>query len=132
MTGEYVEPLSFGGLLKVKKASWEIEYYFAGPDQRYSGDFARVPGAQIDGYVRAFRASWATYVEIKASLPSEGEFTKKGEFGIHLRVGRFRPGVSLHYLHAMVVTEEDLLRLVAEYEDAKHRATKIQAALFSI
>jgi hypothetical protein len=132
MAGEYVERLSFGGRLKVTKALWEIEYYFAGPDLRHNGDFVRVPGAQIDSYIRAFRASWVMYSEIKASLPADGEFTRKSEFGIQIRVGRFRPGVSLHYLHAMVVTEGDLNHLIAEYEFAKQRAAQIQGALFSI
>lgn len=37
--GKYVETLSSGGELVVTESSWEISYYFPGPDLRYRGTF---------------------------------------------------------------------------------------------
>jgi hypothetical protein len=45
--GEYIEQMPFGGRLKVTRDSWHIEYYFPGPDLRYSGQFKVVPGATL-------------------------------------------------------------------------------------
>jgi hypothetical protein len=127
--GVYSEQIPFGGQLKITRDSWEIEYYFPGPDLRYNGEFKRVPGTSIDSYIQAFRDAWAEYVRLKGSLPTGGEFSKFGRHGLHIRIGGYASGVSLHAFKPMVSSEEELDRLVAAYEWAKQRALQVQSAL---
>ena len=73
-TGSYEEPLPCGGKLKVTKASWEISYYFSGPDLRHNGTFVSVPGKSIEQYISAYLENFAEYEKLKEAIPNSGEF----------------------------------------------------------
>ena len=55
--GEYIQELSdLGtGKLKVSKSSWKIEYYLAGPDYRYNGEFYIIDGNDVRSYIDALK-----------------------------------------------------------------------------
>ena len=52
--GTYEESLPCGGKLKITSDSWEIAYYFPGPDQRHNGTFVSIPGKSIQQYIDAY------------------------------------------------------------------------------
>jgi hypothetical protein len=131
-TGTYEEPLPCGGRLLVTKTSWEISYYFPGPDQRYKGTFHSIHGARIEQFVAAFAENWLEYESLRRSIPSGGDFTKPGKMGMSIRIGNFREGVCLHEYHLPISTRQQLERIVNGYEYARSRAPKIQEFLASL
>jgi hypothetical protein len=131
-SGTYEEPLPCGGKLKVTKISWEISYYFSGPDMRYNGTFVSVPGKGIEQYISAFNDNWADYKKLKESIPKGGEFSKVGKMGMTIRIGRFAQGVCIQSYHMPIYSEKQLERLIAGYRYAAQRAPQIQNFLATL
>ena len=131
-TGFYEETLSCGGKLKVKKESWEINYYFPGPDLRHNGVFVVVPEAHIESYISAFRDNWEDFEKLKSSIPIGGEFTKEGKMGMMLRIGKFAQGVCLRSYHMPINSKSYLESVINSYNYASKRAKAVQQFLASI
>lgn len=130
-TGTYEERLPCGGKLKVTKVSWEIAYYFPGPDRRYNGTFVSIPGASIQKYIDAYLENWSEYEQLKASIPSGGEFSKDGEMGMSIRLGRVMAGVCLRSYHMPIDSQTRLEHILDGYRYAVNRAPEIQKLLAS-
>lgn len=130
-SGTYQEALSCGGTLKVTKTSWEISYYFPGPDLRYNGESLTILGSQLGFYLEAYAENWEEYEVLKTSIPFGGEFSKVGKMGMTIRVGTYHPGVCIKSHHMPVNTRLQLDRQIACYTYARERAPKIQAFLLS-
>ena len=128
-TGSYEEPLPCGGKLKVTKASWEISYYFSGPDLRYNGTFVSVPGKSIEQYISAYQENFAEYEKLKETIPKGGEFSKIGKMGMTIRVGGFAPGVCIQSYHMPINKSHRLEVLIEGYKYAANRAPQIQQFL---
>ena len=97
--GVYEEKLPCGGSLKVTKSSWLIEYYFSGPDMRYSGTLFTIHQREINNFIVAFKANWDKYCQLKNTIPKGGEFTTEGQQGMQIRVGGYWDGVSIQGYH---------------------------------
>ncbi len=130
--GIYEEPLPCGGKLKVTRTSWEISYYFPGPDLRHNGTFFSIPGNSIDEYISAFRDNWAEFELLKASIPAGGDFSKNGKMGMSIRVGSFAPGVCLRSYHMPATSVQQIEKIVGGYQQAKLRVPQIQEFLTSL
>lgn len=130
--GIYEEPLPCGGKLKVTKTSWEISYYFPGPDMRYNGTFVSVPGRSIEQYISAFNENWAEYEKLKANIPKGGEFSKPGRMGMSIRIGSFSQGVCIHSYHMPISSRRQLENIINGYCYAAKRAPQIQKFLASL
>jgi hypothetical protein len=130
--GTYEELLPCGGKLKVTRTSWEISYYFPGPDLRYSGTFVSVPGRSIEQYISAFRDNWAEYEQLKATIPRGGEFSKTGKMGMTIRIGNFAQGVCLQSYHMPITSAQRLETVIDGYRYAAQRAPQIQTFLASL
>lgn len=123
MDGEYSEQLPCGGTLKVSGDKWHIQYYFAGFDRRYNGEFCRIEGLKIDEYISAWKENFDEYKKLKVSIPSGGDFSKPGKLGMNIRVGSFE-GVCLKSYHMPIKTEEGLTKVINSYRYAKDQALK--------
>lgn len=130
--GVYEESLVCGGTLKVTISSWEIRYYFPGPDLRYSGTFMSVPGAQVKQYMAAFTDNWLEYLQLKKTIPEGGEFSKTGKMGMSVRVGGSYCGVCLRSYHMPINSEDHLKKIIDSYLYAEQRAPTIQKFLISL
>lgn len=130
--GTYEEPLPCGGKLKVTKTSWEIFYYFSGPDMRYNGTFVSVPGRSIEQYISAFNENWVEYEQLKMALPKGGEFSKLGRMGMTIRIGNFAQGVCIQSYHMPISTVQQLEKVIGSYRYAAQRAPQIQSFLASL
>lgn len=131
-TGTYEEPLPCGGKLKVSKTSWEVAYYFSGPDMRYNGTFVNVPGSAIQQYISAFRDNFAEYRHLKGALPKGGEFSKVGQQGMTIRVGHFSEEVCIRSYHMPINSESHLEKVISGYLYAASRAPQIQQFLANL
>lgn len=131
-TGTYEEPLSCGGKLKVTKSSWEISYYFSGPDMRYNGTFVSVPGREINKYIVAFNENWEEYEKLRATIPSGGDFSKEGKMNMNIRIGSFAPGVCINSYHMPINSKQQLKKLLDGYQYASKRAPEIQSFLANL
>ena len=128
LTGTYAEKLKTGGELKVSADSWRLEYYFPGPDMRYSGTFVRIEDKHIDSYIEAWRNNFSKYLHIKEILPTGGNSDYPGEMGMSIRFG-FNEGVCLKSYHLPIKTQEQLSDIIEDYEGAKKKAALIQRIL---
>lgn len=131
-TGTYEEPLSCGGKLKVKKSSWEISYYFCGPDMRYKGDFFSIPGSSIENYISALNENWSEFEKLKSVIPNGGDFSKPGKMEMNIRVGHFAQGVCIHSYHMPICSKQQLEEVINAYRYASQRAPQIQSFLASL
>jgi hypothetical protein len=131
-TGKYEEPLPCGGKLKVTKLSWEISYYFPGPDMRYNGTLVSVTGSSIEAYISAFNENWTEYEQLKSVIPSGGDFSKPGKMGMTIRIGNFAPGVCIHSYHMPISSKQQLVKVIDGYRYASQRAPQIQKFLASL
>lgn len=129
MSGQYSENLITGGELIVSTSSWNIKYYFPGPDLRYNGTFVTVAGEKIDKYISAWKNNYNKYLLLKKSIPAGGEFSTTGEMGMTIRIGKFFEGVCLYSYHMPINTEEKLNQVISDYQYAKERARKFQEFL---
>jgi hypothetical protein len=130
--GTYEEPLPCGGKLKVTKSSWEISYYFSGPDLRYNGTFITVPGSSIEQYISAFNDNWKEYERLKSATPAGGDFSKSGKMGMTIRIGKFAQGVCIHSYHMPISSAQQLNKVISGYRYAVQRAPQIQKFLNSL
>ena len=130
--GIYEEPLPCDGKLIVKNSSWEIRYYFPGPDQRHNGTFVHIPGAQIEQYISAFQENWIEYLKLREVIPKGGEFSKQGNMGMTIRLGNFAQGVCLHSYHMPVSSSTTLEKILVGYRYAAQRAPQIQKFLSTL
>ncbi|MBB1397067.1 MULTISPECIES: hypothetical protein [unclassified Pseudoalteromonas] len=131
-TGTYEEPLPCGGKLKVTKSSWEISYYFSGPDMRYNGTFVSVLGREINKYIAAFNENWEEFEKLKATIPSGGDFSKQGKMNMYIRIGNFAQGVCINSYHMPINSKQQLKKLLDGYQYASKRAPEIQSFLASL
>lgn len=131
-TGTYEEKLPCGGKLKVTKTSWEIFYYFSGPDMRYKGTFVSVPGNLVDQYIVAFYENWFEYEQLKAAIPKGGDFSKQGKRGMSIRIGNLHEGVCIKSYHMPISSKHQLEKIINGYRFAAQRAPQIQKLLASI
>jgi len=130
--GTYEEPLPCGGKLKVTKTSWEISYYFSGPDLRYNGTFVSVQGKSVEQYISAFHDNWEEYKKLKESIPKGGEFSKAGKMGMSIRIGNYAQGVCIQSYHMPISSEQQLEKVISGYRYAAQRAPQIQQFLASL
>jgi hypothetical protein len=130
--GTYEEMLPCGGTLKVRRAFWEIAYYFYGPDRRYNGTFVSVPGESVPDYITAFRENWAEYEQLRNVIPGGGDFSKPARQGMSIRINGFNPGVCIRGYHMPITTLEHLEKVIKSYDYASKRAPQIQAVLESL
>jgi hypothetical protein len=129
--GRYSEDLKTGGELKVWIDSWELYYYFRGPDYRYNGTFVHIKGEQIDSYIAAWKNNFSKYLQLKELMPQGGNADYPGEQGMSIRFG-FSEGVCLTSYHLPIQTQEQLSAIIEDYEYAKNRAVAIQRMLREI
>ncbi|WKV95540.1 hypothetical protein PYV50_15385 [Pseudomonas sp. H22_DOA] len=115
--------------MKVQQESWEIKYYFPGPDLRHSGLFVVVPGAQVDSYISAFRQNWEDFEHLKSYIPAGGEFVKEGRMGMMIRIGKFSQGVCIKSYHMPISSKSHLESVISSYNHASERAKTIQKFL---
>lgn len=127
--GTYEELLPCGGKLKVSIRSWEITYYFSGPDLRHNGTFVSIPGKQVRQYIDAFNENWAEYEKLRHAVPTGGEFFKTAAMGMSIRIGAFTPGVCLRSYHMPVKSKDQLKAVIAGYEYAIKRSKDVQRLL---
>ena len=129
MSGEYVEKLSTGGELHIAINSWHIRYYFQGPDLRYNGTFVYVYDKEIDAYMEAWKENYKKYVQLKTSIPSNGQFETQGLKGMSIRIGGFHEGVCIKSYHMPINNEMKINEIINEYKSAKEKALKVQNML---
>ena len=132
MNGQYSEKLISGGELIVSIDSWNIKYYFPGPDLRYNGIFVTVKGSEIEKYISAWKSNYSRYLLLKKSIPVDGDFCTTGEMGMSIRIGRFFEGVCLYSNHMPIKTVEKLNQVISDYQYAKERAVKLQELLHNL
>lgn len=131
-TGTYEEQLPCGGKLKVSQASWQIDYYFPGPDARHNGTFVTVPGASVSQYVVAFQENWHEYEVLKSTIPKGGDFNKAGKMSMSIRIGGYNEGVCIRSYHMPINTRTKLETVIEGYRYAAKRATQIQQFLAAL
>jgi len=131
-TGTYEELLPCGGKLKVTQISWEITYYFSGPDMRYNGTFVSVPAFAVENYISAFNENFLEYEQLKAAIPGGGDFAKPGKMGMEIRIGRLAQGVCLRSYHMPISSKQHLEKIISGYNYASLRAPQIQKFLASL
>lgn len=131
-TGVYEEKLNCGGTLKVNKTFWEISYYFPGPDLRYNGTFFSINGNSIEKYINAYIKNWEEFELLKSSIPKGGEFSKKGELDMTIRIGNFYEGVCLQSYHLPISTSSNLEKTINCYRYAQKRGPEIQKFLSTL
>lgn len=130
--GTYQEMLPCGGKLVVSSENWYIQYFFSGPDQRYKGTFKNIDGNLLENYISAFEKNFLEFNSLKTALPGDGEFSKNGEMGMTIRIGKFAEGVCLVSYHMPVNNKERLKTIIDGYRYASERAPKIQQLLATL
>jgi len=133
----FCEPLDSGGELIVTAEDWGIQYYFSGPDLRHNGESIYIAGSDIDSYIEAYKNNFAKYLTLKQTIPSDGDFTTRGECRMNIGVGMYREGVTISqwYNHLRpsrfpIRSQEDLDAVVFDYNYCKERAEEIKKLLF--
>lgn len=131
---EYKESLQSGGYLIVKPNAWYIQYYFPGPDMRYKGTFKFISSEEIELYINAWKHNFYKYQKLKSELELDihSSFKAQGELGMNIYIGGIRDGVCIDFYNMNIRTQEDLNKLINDYNKAMERAPKIQALLLSI
>lgn len=130
--GKYEERLDCGGTLEVTRSSWQIRYYFPGPDLRHKGEFVSLPGSSICDYIQALKDNWVEFEKLKQTIPAGGDFSKSGAMGMTIRVSRFAQGVCIRSYHMPLATRSQLDKVIGAYGYAAQRAPKVQQLLSSL
>ena len=128
-SGKYTEKLPCGGTLEVINQSWQVEYYFPGPDLRHNGEFFRIPGSSLEKYINALIANWTQFQALKAAIPYNGEFKTVGELGMCIQVGGYHEGVCLKSYHMPINTQTKLENVLASYRYALQRAPQVASLM---
>ena len=124
--GVYSEKLKTGGELKVDAKGWLIQYYFPGPDRRYNGTFVKINGQDINKYIKAWRANYRKYSDLKKEIPEGGTYQVDGEMYMKIYIGGPFDGVCLRSYHMCTRTSDKIEAIIRDYEYALTRATQIQ------
>ena len=128
--GEYSEDIGNGGKLSVTSSSWQLKYYWPGPDLRYNGTFKTVPGSDVGRYIKAWSSNFDKYVQLKSVIPVGGEFVQEGDMGMQIRINDvLSEGICLKSYHCCVSNRTELRRMIRSYEDAQKKASVIQEML---
>ena len=130
ISGTYEESLPSGGKLKIFKNSYEIHYYFPGPDMRHTGTLLTIPKELIEKYIDAFIKNWEEYEELRKSIPSGGEFVKNGLLNMQIRINGHFQGVCIKSYHMPISTKEKINEIIDDYRYAIIRANEVQKKLF--
>ena len=127
--GAIREKLACGGTLEVTAQSFQIHYYFPGPDRRYNGTTVYVPGNSIELYIDAFNANWKEYEKLKLIIPKGSEFEKAGCMLMSIRIGGFCEGVCIRSYHMPIRSLSRMREVIDAYYYAQKRAAQLQATL---
>lgn len=100
-----------GGKLIADASGYTVQFYLAGPDQRYRGALFRIPkeniSAMIDAYLRAFDR----YEALKRFAPKGATMEERiGE--LNVRIGSFE-GVCMNAYHNPIRSRSELDRVVS-------------------
>lgn len=131
-SGTYEEILPCGGKLKVSTNTWEIYYYFSGPDMRYNGTSVSIPGRDVEQYIVALKENFDKYEDLLTKIPKGNEYSVAGRLRMMIRVGGFRPGVCLRDYHLQITSRQQLEKIINSYRYAVNRVPQIQALLKSL
>lgn len=124
---EYRTPLKSGGTLIIYTNSWEIQYYFPGPDRRYKGSFITINGKYIDNYINAWENNFNKFEELKKQHKfKNGQINLDGEAGMNIVVGGILEGVYLSNYRMCIKHYAGIQQIVNDYRKAKQIAEKIQ------
>jgi hypothetical protein len=133
---KYEENLISGGKLVVTDQEWYIEYYFSGPDLRYSGEIIRIKSSQLNDYITAYEENYKEYKRLLTIIPKGGEFEIKGELGMNIGVGSIKNGVTISrwYNHLRnscfpINTEDKLEKVIFDYLYCTERAEKLKETI---
>lgn len=113
----------------VRPAEWHIDYYFSGPDMRYSGTSIEIPGKDVSEHIDAFAANWTEYLRLKDQIPPGGEFSIEGACHMTIDVGGYWDGVCIRAHHGAMNTQEMNDLAIASYQYAQTRSAAVQQAL---
>ena len=127
--GQYEEKLSDGGTLCVFNHSWEVKYYFPGPDLRHNGTFLRFGDRDIPKLVVAYQSAYQKYLDLKRTIAPGVELKLEQALNLTIRVGGHFEGICLASYHDPVANDSALQRKLAAYAVALDRAPRIQAML---
>ena len=129
--GTYNEQLSCGGTLKVSKSSWEIIFYFSGPDLRYNGTIFSIPGVSINDYISALEENYNEYEKLKELIPKGDTFSKIARMNMIIGTGAYE-GVWLTAYHMDISSRLQLREIIKSFRYAVDRAPQIQKLLESL
>ena len=130
--GEYIEELKSGGELIVNEKDWYIRYYFPGPDLRYNGTWKYIYSREIDNYILAWKNNFANYLRIKSQLNIGGSFEKIGEMNMKIAIGNYSEGVSFYGWRMCIRKQEDIDKIIEDYNKVKEKAPIIQKMIKSL
>ena len=122
MNGYYEESLTSGGKLVVTENSWNINYYFPGPDLRYNGTHYSVSGSLIDEYIKAWINNFEKIKLLQSDVPDGGDFEQRGEMGMYIHVNKNGGYVTIDRYNFSVRDEYKLHQVVKDYLISKKKA----------
>lgn len=130
ISGTYEEFLPSGGKIKISKKSYEINYYFPGPDLRHTGTLLIIPKELIEKYIDAFIKNWEEYEDLRKSIPKGGEFVKNGLMNMEIRINGYFQGVCIASYNMPISSREKINEIIDDYRYAIIRANDVQKKLF--
>lgn len=119
----YSEDIGFQGVLKVEEESFYIEYYFSGPDSRYSGVTLIIKGNEIEDYIKAWELNFEEYLKLKHEYQGK-HIEKKARKDMNIKIGEFYEGVCLRGNHLPINTKRKLGKVIESLVYAKGKASK--------
>jgi hypothetical protein len=125
MNGYYSEKLACGGELKIYKQGWYIEYYFPGPDSRYSGQHFNIKGEDIEEYIVALNENFLEYKRLKEENVQRKIFSKPAKMNMTIRIAPFSEGVCLFGHNKAIANQKQLNKLIASYNYAKQKVLEV-------
>jgi hypothetical protein len=134
MTGEYKEKLPFGtGDLIATKSTYYIQFYFSGPDMRYSGTLLQIHSNEINKYIKAYEQNWNKFEELKAMKNKLGnEFSVSGVLNMPISIGGWKNGICIDSYHMPLSTKKEIDKLIQSFEWAKEKGPEIMKFLKSL
>ena len=128
-TGTYEESLEDGGTLRVRASGWSVNYYFPGPDRRYSGRFVSYKDSDIPQLIDAYEVAYLRYTSLKASAVPGGELTVSEPMGLTIRIGGYAERICMHSYRNPIRDEAGLARKLQAYKRALERGPQLQKML---
>lgn len=134
MNKRYEEDLPFSkGKLVVDEDSFKIQYYFSGPDLRYSGSLITISESEIGEYINAYKQNWTKFQKLKSMEDDLGDnFSTSGVLRMGIRIGLYNEGVCIDSYNMPLKTESEINQIIEAFEWAKDKGPKIIAFLSSI